>query len=77
MASTICDTQYSRHPLTWRALCSRPCLEAQRLEIGRLSAEVRACEKQRNQHCGHSELLLKVGRCTFTASKPVLKAPGA
>jgi hypothetical protein len=52
-------------------------LEAQRLEIGRLSAEVRACEKQRNQHCGHSELLLKVGRCTFTASKPVLKAPGA
>ena len=34
-------------------------MEAQRLEIGRLQAEVRTLEKQRNQHCAHSELLLK------------------
>jgi hypothetical protein len=45
-------------------------MEAQRLEVGRLQAEVRTLEKQRNQHCAHSELLLKeknrlaVGRCT-------------
>lgn len=34
-------------------------MEAQRLEIGRLQAEVRTLEKQRNQHCAHSEILLK------------------
>ena len=34
-------------------------MEAQRLEIARLQAEVRTLEKQRNQHCQHSELLLK------------------
>ena len=52
-------TESERRELTAKNIDLEKTLDAMKLEQGRMQAEVRALEKQRDQHCAHSEILLK------------------